>query len=133
MGTNGIISFQRGFYYWWPSPFPTYSHYIQSRYVVAPFWSDNDIRITGDICYEVHERVDASTAIVSEYISHNTGTNFKGRWMLVAQWENVHPYPHGSQNYWWWSWYGSRYVDFASKVGFHLYCLTPLIITAIII
>ena len=117
VGTNGIISFERGFYYWYPYPFPTPWWSVQSRYVVAPFWSDNDIRLKGEVCYEVHDRHDELMDSVSEYISTSIGTNFRGRWMLLAQWDRVHPYPHGSSNYnWWWWWYSQKLKEFANNV-----------------
>ena len=38
--------------------------------------------------------------------------NFEGTWMLVAHWDNVHPYPHGSND----SYYIKYYSDYGNKV-----------------
>ena len=37
---------------------------------------------------------------------------FEGEWMLLAHWDNVHPYPHGSYD----SYYNSYYSDYVNKV-----------------
>jgi len=33
---------------------------------------------------------------VSGFIAQQMNVNFTGSWMLVAQWDRVHPFPHGS-------------------------------------
>ena len=96
MGTNGIISFGAGWTAFNPQLFPTSNSVTRKAYVVAPFWSDNDLRLAGNITYQVHESMTNLVANVSAFISDTTGTNFSGTWMLVAQWNGAHPYPHGS-------------------------------------
>ena len=95
---NGIISFGSGWPYAFPSPFPTTFFPTRNSYVVAPFWSDNDIQLEGDVLYEVHERDSDASIQLLDYVSHFivwwAGNDFSGCWMLVAQWDNVHPYPH---------------------------------------
>jgi fibulin 1/2 len=80
---------------------------------VAPFWSDNDIRTYGSVCYEVFDQSSDSLIIedVSEYISDQTGSDFEGTWMLLAEWNEVHPYPHGSS----WDWWADDWENFTSK------------------
>ena len=105
MSTNGAISFGTGWLFWYPQPFPTNSFFTRNSYVVAPFWSDNDIRMNGSIRYEVHARVAGpmtrSTQLldqVSVFIINQrnlTAGSFQGQWMLVVEWNEVHPYPHG--------------------------------------
>ncbi|XP_003384557.1 PREDICTED: mucin-like protein [Amphimedon queenslandica] len=107
VGTNGIISFDEPFLYWYPSPFPTRWGSVKRRYVVAPYWSDNDIRDEGDVCYEVHNEDSNLMRSISEFISYKSGSAFRGNWMLLAEWSDVHPYPHGSLHWWWWSYYGN--------------------------
>ena len=51
--------------------------------------------------YEVHQRGfnEGSNAILerlSGFISAESNVSFTGSWMLVAQWDRVHPFPHGS-------------------------------------
>ena len=88
-----------------PERFPTRDRYIQGRYVFAPYWSDNDIRREGTVRYVVIKEgggggffdnsatylADAASIVRRRYFR-----DFQARAMLVAQWENVHPFPHGS-------------------------------------
>ena len=103
MSTNGAISFGTGWLFWSPQPFPTNEFYTRNSYVVAPFWSDNDIRKNGSIRYEVHTMVagpNTSAQLLDEvssfiiYRRNLTADSFQGQWMLVAEWSGVHPYPH---------------------------------------
>ena len=46
-----------------------------------------------------HPMSDNSTiSEVSSFISQATNSSFSGVWMLVAEWRDVHPYPHGSRD-----------------------------------
>jgi len=73
--------------------------------VVAPYWSDNDIRREGNVSYEVFQ-LQATGAYgdqllddVSSYIrERNTSSQFRGSFMILAEWDDVHPYPHGASN-----------------------------------
>ena len=29
-------------------------------------------------------------------MNHQTGADFSGQWMLLVQWTQVHPFPHGN-------------------------------------
>ena len=53
---------------------------------------------------------------ISDHISYKSGTTFTGNWMLLVEWSDVHPYPHGSLHWWWWSYY-SNIREFAQKVS----------------
>lgn len=71
-----------------------------SSRVLAPFWSNNDIRSEGTIRFEVYDRNsgdDSGSVLdsVSDAIANQTGEAFRGTWMLLAEWANCHPYPHG--------------------------------------
>ncbi len=60
--------------------------------VVAPFWSDVDISNgVGTIRYEVHTGASASSLLteVNNFIRNETGSQFNGAWMLLAEWYNV--------------------------------------------
>ena len=97
-----MISFSRPFYYWYPSPFPGH-FYLRRFHVVAPYWTDHDIRRTGSICYETFERGrsqndDSELNRVNTFLQMNQKSNFSGTFMIVAEWLGVHPYPHGSSN-----------------------------------
>eukprot|EP00731_Ephydatia_muelleri_P037202 Em0418g1a len=93
VGANGIISFGAGYTSNNPQLFPTNNAVTRNAYVVAPFWSDNDLRLAGSVTYQVFT---SQLADVNAFISDTTGTIFTGTWMLVAQWNGAHPFPHGS-------------------------------------
>ena len=101
VGTNGIVSLGEQFNFYNPQPFPTDNFYIHTSHVMAPFWADVDTRLAGSVSYETHHRGSnaESNAVlerVSGFIAAQTNTNFTASWMLLAQWDRVHPYPHGS-------------------------------------
>ena len=98
---NGAVSFDREWLFDKPEPFPTNSRTVQNRYVVAPFWSDNDIRRAGTVRYVLIENGTSITGdelleTANAFIQREHQVNFTGKVMLVAQWDHVHPYPHGS-------------------------------------
>ena len=101
VGTNGIISFGQEWFFWDTDLFPTDNYNILNSYVVAPFWADVDTRRAGSVFYEVHQRGTnrGSNNVLerlSGFIASQMNTNFTASWMLVAQWDRVHPYPHGT-------------------------------------
>ena len=67
----------------------------------APFWSDIDIGRSGSVSYEVYMRgsndtEDAILDRVNGFVSTETSSGFNGYWMMVAQWDAVHPFPHSA-------------------------------------
>ena len=92
IGTNGLISFGTGYNSWSNQQFPG-SITINSRYLVAPFWDDVDIRGgSGEIFYQIFQ-TGAEIANVSSFIQGTTNyTTFEGTWMMVVFWDAVHPY-----------------------------------------
>ena len=96
--TNGLISFGEPLLLHIPYSFPTAFPEVYDSYTLAPFWSDVDISILGEIKYEVHSadsNIPGSTYLLNEvnyFISNKTGEDFVGTWMLVAFWDSVHPY-----------------------------------------
>lgn len=80
---------------------------------MAPFWSDNDIRRNGSVRYivlteerstegdEVFEQVTAFVRAQLEAAGEEQDEifGFQGSWMLVAQWDHVHPHPHGAEDH----------------------------------
>jgi len=78
---------------------------VRSFHVVAPYWSDNDIRQEGSVSYEVFQLRttgaygDEVLDDVSSYIrERNMSSNFQGSFMILAEWTDVHPYPHGASS-----------------------------------
>ena len=117
VGTNGIISFGQEWFFWDPELFPTSDYYIHNSYVIAPFWADIDTRAAGSVFYEVHQRgtnVGSNAVLerVSGFISAELSTSFTGSWMLVAQWDRVHPFPHGAEQS-----YSEEYGSFLDSVS----------------
>ena len=96
MGTNGVISFGRTFLRHLPVEFPSPFPEVYTNYILAPFWADVDIRLIGAIYYETHTMaVNGSRDLlnrVSSFITFKTGEEFQGNWMIVALWDDVHPY-----------------------------------------
>ena len=98
---NGVISFGEPWKYSHPQLFPTNDYYIQQTFVVAPFWSDNDIRKEGTVRYVVVEEdttglISMASAVV---VNSRNDAVFFGTWMLVVQWDQVHPHPHGADDH----------------------------------
>ena len=115
-----MISFSRPFYYWYPSPFPGH-FYLRRFYVVAPYWADHDIRRDGEVHYKVLERGqdkidDSILNRVNHYISLSTNSDFIGTFMILAKWENVHPYPYGSNYYYYFQRYYPTIRSFTKQV-----------------
>ena len=54
---------------------------------------------------------EAAAYVNYRFIDENEPT-FQPTWMLVAQWDGVHPYPHGSDNY------EGIDEEYLSKVGY---------------
>ena len=91
-------------YYWHPYPFPG-NVYVRRFHVVAPYWADNDIRRGGSVLYETFMRGRSTNDNnvldnVNRYLRVNSvAKNFTGIFIILARWQNVHPYPHGSNNF----------------------------------
>ena len=70
--------------------------------VVAPYWSDNDITREGSVIYEVFQSEssafeDMTLATVNNFIKEfDSSTSFQGTYMILAEWRDVHPFPHGA-------------------------------------
>uniref|UniRef100_A0A1X7TZY4 VWFD domain-containing protein n=1 Tax=Amphimedon queenslandica TaxID=400682 RepID=A0A1X7TZY4_AMPQE len=98
VSANGVISFEKPIKCGDASPFPTNLTNVENGFIVAPYWSDSDIRSTGSVCYEVHDDINSSPLMrtVSDIVHKLTGTSYNGYWLMVAQWRNVHPFPHGA-------------------------------------
>ena len=104
VATNGLLSFSEAFSHWAPEPFPGVFTIVQNSLLIAPFWDDVDISGGGgSVSYQIFSSEDndslANTNLnaVNTYVNsvHGDGS-FMGIWMLVAYWNQVSPYPHGS-------------------------------------
>ena len=62
---------------------------------MAPFLADIDISEgVGQIDYEIHTEATSESILyeVNSLINEHAGTEFNGKWMLVATWDDVPPY-----------------------------------------
>ena len=124
-----MISFSRPFYYWYPYPFPGH-YYLRRFYVVAPYWADHDIRRQGNVFYETFERGNSQNddlvlRRVNDYLTSTdrAPSNFSGTFMILAEWNGVHPYPHGSDYLYYFQLYYPSIRDYINQVGAVLYSL----------
>ena len=74
---------------------------MRFAHVIAPYWSDNDIRNNGGtVSYEVFQFEGQALDTVSEYVTEkfmrNMTTKFQGVYMILAEWNAVRPFPHGA-------------------------------------
>ena len=98
MASNGHISFQTQYSPFNAELFPTTNPDIYWDFVLAPFWSDVDLRLAGMASWEIHTTAASQSLIdqVSTFIQENNGvSDFSGSWMMITYWEDVHPFPHG--------------------------------------
>lgn len=74
---------------------------------MAPFWSDNDIRKEGTVRYVT---IESGSSPLGDQIMNEASTYvnnhliaddeiFRPTWMIVAQWDRVHPHPHGAESH----------------------------------
>ena len=106
MSENGAFSFNNPWRFSHPDRFPGREYAVSQRHVVAPFWSDADIRREGTVRYLTITENSPSAAVdilnevaarVRDELDPPNG-RFNPTWMIVAQWDKVHPFPHGSDN-----------------------------------
>ena len=86
-----------------PERLPTNNTEIQKIDMVAPFWSDNDIRKSGTVRYvaiEVGSSFigDFHLANMNNIIKEKGYPEFAGKYAIIAQWDRVHPFPHGNSS-----------------------------------
>ena len=80
-----------------PVHFPSTVPDIYWGFTAAPLWSDIDLRLAGNVSWEIHTRQQSEDMmnLVTDFIQMNINSTFTGQWMIVGFWENVHPFPHG--------------------------------------
>ena len=91
MSNNGILSFGAPFYDYIPRRFPhTYFPYP----LIAPYWTDVDLRWNGNVIYGVYTAENGSFYIdqLYEFLSNTGQGSFTASMIVVAQWIDVCPY-----------------------------------------
>ena len=106
MNENGVISFDQPWRYPYPDLFPTGHYWSRQGLAIAPFWSDNDIRMAGAVRYvaygsQVYDETSQENMLLAEVnqIVQEVDEEFTGKWLLVAHWDHVHPSPHGDDDH----------------------------------
>ena len=91
-----------------PNRFPTTYPPTRQGHVLTPFWSDVDIRKEGTVRYVPIVRgssdlgdqiMNEASIYINDHFIDEDQPPFRPTWVLVAQWDRVHPYPHGSDNH----------------------------------
>ena len=91
-----------------PNRYPTTYLPTRQGHVVSPFWSDIDIRREGTVRYVPITRgssaygdiiMDQAAAYINNRFIGEDEAMYSPTWMLVAQWEGVHPHPHGADDH----------------------------------
>ena len=90
ISSNGLISLGRSYISPKPQTFPI------SNKVIAPYWTDIDLRQQGQINYTLvttqsNDTIE-SIALVNNFLASNISVSFSAGWILVAQWIDVCPY-----------------------------------------
>ena len=102
VGDNGFLSFRQGYLFNQPRLFPSTLDVVRNALMVAPYWSNVDIRQQGRVYYRLiepgrtTENVDMTLLnFVSGFIAarrNDIAANFSATTMLVAQWRDVPPF-----------------------------------------
>lgn len=91
MSTNGIVSFGKPFYAWRSELFPGTHHTT----LVAPFWSDIDIRgPDGNVYYHVYDDPHSPLVVRASREVNESVAAFDAHWVLVVTWDNVPAFPY---------------------------------------
>ena len=105
MNENGVLSFDKPFKFSHPSQLPPENIYARQSDIVAPFWSDNDIRKDGTVRYvDIVKGSSNQGDMLLDLVANNikdtkSNKQFQPTWMIVAQWDKVHPHPHGADTH----------------------------------
>ena len=85
------MSFGSPFSSFVPTRFP---HASATYPLIAPYWTDVDLRGNGNVTYGVYTTVNGSFYIdqIEEFLNNNGHGNFTASMIIVAQWIDVCPY-----------------------------------------
>ena len=112
---NGIVSFDIGFSSRTTSLLPGSTH----TSLIAPFWSDVDVRRHGKVFYQAHTESESGyVKRASDDVRDMMGgqfTEFTAGWVLVVTWDKVPQSPDGSIGF-------SDSHSFKVRGLFHLNC-----------
>ncbi len=107
MNENGAFSFEDPWMFSHPNSYPTTYLPTRQGHVLSPFWSDVDIRKEGTVRYVPITRglsregdtiIDQVSLYINARFFNDNETEYQPTWVLVAQWDEVHPHPHGADD-----------------------------------
>lgn len=88
--TNGVIFFETAIARFGVTEFsPVDMNYPMITPFIAPYWIDNDASTKGVVSYEVITGTNDRLNQVNDFISNSENVDFRGTWMLLAEWLNV--------------------------------------------
>ena len=103
---NGAFSFDNPWKFSHPSRYPTDFIHTQTGDVISPFWADGDIRKEGTVRYVPIARDEGPEGdrlldMIVEFLQMHDGIpiSYVATWMLIAQWDKIHPHPHGADDH----------------------------------
>uniref|UniRef100_A0A3P9CC36 NIDO domain-containing protein n=1 Tax=Maylandia zebra TaxID=106582 RepID=A0A3P9CC36_9CICH len=86
---NGHLTFDASWSSYTPQLFPMYG----SRDIIAPFWTDLDNRVNGQIYYKQYTSGSVLQQATQDINQYFPGLNFNANWVFVATWFEVAYYP----------------------------------------
>uniref|UniRef100_A0A3B3DWK2 NIDO domain-containing protein n=1 Tax=Oryzias melastigma TaxID=30732 RepID=A0A3B3DWK2_ORYME len=86
---NGHLTFTSQYWSYIPQRFPLYG----PRDIIAPFWTDMDIRLTGLVLYNQYTNGSVLQQATQDINSYFPNLNFSAEWVFVATWYEVAYYP----------------------------------------
>ena len=99
VSSNGIISFGNEFPHFGATLLPNINNpTVYNSYIAAPYWSDIDGRVFGEVWYETHVAGQSTTSnsllerVSSLVRSERNLSSFQGTWMVVATWNGSVPF-----------------------------------------
>uniref|UniRef100_A0A3B3DB23 NIDO domain-containing protein n=1 Tax=Oryzias melastigma TaxID=30732 RepID=A0A3B3DB23_ORYME len=86
---NGHLTFSNSYSSYIPQRFPLQ----ESLDIIAPFWTDMDIRLTGLVLYNQYTNGSVLQQATQDINSYFPNLNFSAEWVFVATWYEVAYYP----------------------------------------
>uniref|UniRef100_A0A3B3BPA6 NIDO domain-containing protein n=1 Tax=Oryzias melastigma TaxID=30732 RepID=A0A3B3BPA6_ORYME len=86
---NGHLTFNSSYWSYTPQRFPLY----ESRDLIAPFWTDIDIRNTGLVLYNQYTNDSVLQQATQDINSYFPNLSFSAEWVFVATWYEVAYFP----------------------------------------
>lgn len=92
VNNNGHLTWDRPWQNWIPYRFPAYGE----RDIIAPLWTDIDIRARGTISYQQYINGSVLQQATTDINQYFPGNNFTASWVFVATWDRVPYFPNSN-------------------------------------